>query len=800
MDARKASAQSERGGGSSPAYDASGEHRSSTTDWASSSMPSAVQSGQSSAAFITEEAAAAAMNPGGSPPFGTGPCGAASATLDPGGSPPFGTGPCGVADCPGDDGRVAEHGSMGGVSSSGIVLPIETGVHVVGPEVGLQLVAANAHSGGRMPEDHGPCPARHKAVPATVDVDSDEEGYNVDNYERALAAAQSRAQPVLRLPWESGFLGVVLGGMDFQAAFAPPPTPFVLQAVPPPARGDSRGAGLRELEDRAVAVAKCRRSKLTEEEAEKSARAAAVARWMVVLRAAPTGSRLAAQLAERRLGMQEAEDLVAHTFAAKATSTVRARADSMVLFYRWASSCWSGSVAPLSEQMAYEYVCFLLRTRAPPTRAGRFREALWFANNVIGLQVEEGALTSPRVEGASILGMKEKMPVRQRPPLTLAQLVALEQIAGGGRGNDAVFAGFLCFMVHCRLRFSDAHEVVEEPLIDGHYLEATLGRTKTSRRATFAQQRISVTGIADGVANASWAAGWLVERQRTGLRAGRGVVFMPAPRADGWAKRRISNSEATLWMRDLLVKASVLDRSAEEPGLHSAKATLLAWCAKAGLDATTRRMLGGHMKPKDRSTVCYARDHMAAPLRKLRELLLNVRSGSFRPDQSRSGLWAEENEDDHLFGGPSVEEPTADQEWELAPAEPLPGNPGEAEEPTCVEPGPTVQATEVVPDSSDETGESSQGPDSTDDEGASGLEYELPPSRRAAASEGAQWVIHHARGTYHALAAGDAEKLACGRAMDASYVILEIKPAIAVPACRICFGRRLDMDSDADSG
>ena len=71
-----------------------------------------------------------------------------------------------------------------------------------------------------------------------------EDLYNVTNYERALAASQNRAQPLLRLPWESGFLGVVLGGMGLQEAFDPPPMPFVVPTVAPAARGDHRGAGL----------------------------------------------------------------------------------------------------------------------------------------------------------------------------------------------------------------------------------------------------------------------------------------------------------------------------------------------------------------------------------------------------------------------------------------------------------------------------------------------------------------------------------------------------------------------------
>ena len=41
------------------------------------------------------------------------------------------------------------------------------------------------------------------------------------------------------------------------------------------------------------------------------------------------------------------------------------------------------------------------------------------------------------------------------------------------------------------------------------------------------------------------------------------------------------------------------------------KATALSWMAKAGLSEKARRMLGYHVKPKDKSLIIYSRDALA---------------------------------------------------------------------------------------------------------------------------------------------------------------------------------------------
>ena len=95
-------------------------------------------------------------------------------------------------------------------------------------------------------------------------------------------------------------------------------------------------------------------------------------------------------------------------------------------------------------------------------------------------------------------------------------------------------------------------------------------------------------------------------------------------------------------IRDLLLRHGVTADAIVNIGAHSMKSTLLSWIAKYGLDKPTRRMLGYHAEPKDKSVETYSRDAMAAPMRKLDEVLAAVRSGRFLPDANRSGHFVDD--------------------------------------------------------------------------------------------------------------------------------------------------------------
>eukprot|EP00969_Alexandrium_andersonii_P331453 14649592-Alexandrium_andersonii.AAC.1 len=52
---------------------------------------------------------------------------------------------------------------------------------------------------------------------------------------------------------------------------------------------------------------------------------------------------------------------------------------------------------------------------------------------------------------------------------------------------------------------------------------------------------------------------------------------------------------------------------------------------------STRRLLGYHTAPGDRSVIEYSRDELASPLRELEKLYAAIKLGVFIPDETRSG-------------------------------------------------------------------------------------------------------------------------------------------------------------------
>ena len=213
-------------------------------------------------------------------------------------------------------------------------------------------------------------------------------------------------------------------------------------------------------------------------------------------------------------------------------------------------------------------------------------------------------------------------------------------VTGGNVEADKVFAGHCLMCIYGRLRFGDSQGVESEPTIDGDYLEAGTSMHKTDSMFGRARRMLPVAAPAVGVSRGCWAASFLQARKEAGLRAGPGMPFMPAPiNGGGWSRGKLKTSEASTWLCEMLQKYNVVDQDLTNVGAHSMKATSLSWMAKAAMPEKARRMLGYHVKPKDKSLVIYSRDALAGPLEMLNDLVVKIALGEFMPDQSRSGRW-----------------------------------------------------------------------------------------------------------------------------------------------------------------
>ena len=71
-------------------------------------------------------------------------------------------------------------------------------------------------------------------------------------------------------------------------------------------------------------------------------------------------------------------------------------------------------------------------------------------------------------------------------------------------------------------------------------------------------------------------------------------------------------------------------------GARSLKATALSWMAKAMVAEKIRRLMGYHVKPKDKTVLIYSRDALAAGLQILTKLVSDIHQCKFRPDAPRN--------------------------------------------------------------------------------------------------------------------------------------------------------------------
>ena len=186
--------------------------------------------------------------------------------------------------------------------------------------------------------------------------------------------------------------------------------------------------------------------------------------WLQIVQRDPFSTTVGMQIH----GMTNSEMLavLADVFRSKATATLFSRAGSVLAFIRWGIAELGEAFVlfPTDEGIAYEYICHLRDERAPATKAQRFLQALAFSGGLLGVNMKE-TLGSRRLHGGA-LPVEGCRSVRKKDPFTVQQLVTLERAAASTEPTaDSIFAGFICFLVHARLRWSDGQHVVSEPVL-----------------------------------------------------------------------------------------------------------------------------------------------------------------------------------------------------------------------------------------------------------------------------------------------------------------------------------------------
>ena len=159
------------------------------------------------------------------------------------------------------------------------------------------------------------------------------------------------------------------------------------------------------------------------------------------------------------------EQTISDALAGKSLGTLRARASSLMDFGRWKKGCAVNStLLPITEEEAYLYVHELREHNAPRTKPARFVEALNFIYHMLGADVGN-AMHSPRVKGATVVPF---VVPKKKEPLSAAQVAFFERLAMTDAGQQGIIAGYVCMVLHMRLRWSDGQYCIDEPYTDLH--------------------------------------------------------------------------------------------------------------------------------------------------------------------------------------------------------------------------------------------------------------------------------------------------------------------------------------------
>ena len=285
-------------------------------------------------------------------------------------------------------------------------------------------------------------------------------------------------------------------------------------------------------------------------------------------------------------------------------------------------------------------ICYMRREGAPVSRVSRFVQALGFACGTLGAKVSD-VLESPRVKGAC--SNTQPRQVHKKVPLTVAEVVFLETLAASSACVDAIIAGFVCFALHCRLRWSDAMRSEEEPVLDAPegrgFVETSLYSYKTVAAMKF--RLLPVVAVLPGMSKLDWAGNWLRNRRDHNLVASRNCPLQPAPvSTGGWSALPFEPMHGAMWLREKLAGMHVPVSRLSDIATHSLKATVLSWLSRAACPQDLQRRAGYHMSTFEKSALEYERDGQSAVLHFIEGVYECIIHAMFSPDASRSGRWS----------------------------------------------------------------------------------------------------------------------------------------------------------------
>ena len=520
-----------------------------------------------------------------------------------------------------------------GRSASALKLVTQSWTQVNTPSVASPILLATLDNKANVAEVGVPAGTKVATMDIAGEGFDSLQVFDMDFYDRSLETSWTRLETAnnLKLPWESGIWDVIFGPSNRSSFISMPSLvrPAVVSyssngPVTAPVEKRRRFAEVPQTWHQVVMVTDAASWRETSDAKMDTA----LKRWFDVVILFPTSFQLVAQLAELT-SVAEQLRVMKDVLGSKSPLTLLKRVNSIIRYTKFLQS--KGITAPGAESDFYAFLNQERDAGAPQSRLAAVVESIRFLEHVMGF-LGTTDLLSKRCLGAArqpTLG-----PQKQASPLTVAELGALHRILAADDENiwDRNMAGaFLCCLYTRSRRWSDLQHsnlLASDPDDNNpHFLELSIVDFKTKSANAWRGGLLAAVAPAVGVVDENWVVAWLSVRAEIKAHLSEGFPVMPV--------RPLSTKEASEWVR-LLLSRTGLDPNGRKISSHSAKATLLSFLAKYGAEISVREILGAHVSHL-KSVIRYSRDALAGPLRVLEQMLTDVRSGVFNPDDTRSG-------------------------------------------------------------------------------------------------------------------------------------------------------------------
>ena len=469
---------------------------------------------------------------------------------------------------------------------------------------------------------------------------ADDVGTNIDTSLHVRLALQGQTQDIPKPIWETGIWGVVFGQDDFLEAYktfgSECKRPTVFPDRSQETQMASSSAKKQKVSKGYASVVKFKPDIAWQEQQDAFFQSALKLWYIVVCR---WDEACAFRIQLHDLYMEEgALQMLSDIFSGKSAHTLQKRVLAVMKMCDYADQL--GVSFPWGESDMYNFICSERNGGAPVSRLKGFMQAVTFCRYVLEVQGLQPILNSARCKGATkAKTVKERV---QASPLKVGELQKLHQILNNaGHIWDRIFSGAVLFCTYARARWGDlmrASAVIPDFDKRGKlcYLEARVGQHKTMHAQQHRHLFLPMVAPSVGVDNSNWSSKWIEVRKAVGLSFDEEARVMPAPRPDGSAGiRPLETPEAAAWLRLLLQGSSELSGE-RRISSHSMKSTILSYAAKRGVDIHLRLQLGYHSSPY-KMGLTYSRDGAAASLMAMEQLLGEIRTGYFDPDNTRSG-------------------------------------------------------------------------------------------------------------------------------------------------------------------